>query len=224
MSSLQERMQQLHTRARHVPALHRLAVVTRMLLALAFVPTAIVKVQGLRFTVLSTSTPIGYFFEAMYQSGGYWRFLGWSQLIAGVLLLIPATATLGALVFFPIILNIFVITVALNFTGTPQVTGLMLLASLFLLCWDYHRFAPIAWGPRAGYDVLPSPAYPVIERAGFVISGLAGMALTFATRGYVFGMTRFTVIGCLAVGAVGAGMLVAGWIRAARAPALLTSR
>jgi hypothetical protein len=212
-------MQQLQLRARRVPALHRLAVVTRVLLALAFVPTAIVKVQGLRFTLLSTSTPIGYFFEAMYQSGGYWRFLGWSQLIAGTLLLIPATATIGALLFFPIILNIFVITVALHFTGTPVVTGLMLLASMFLICWDYHRFAPIVWGPRAGYDVPPSPVFSSIERAGFVVGACAGFALLLSTRGYVFGMTRLTVAGSLAVGTVGAGMVVTGWIRAARAPA-----
>ncbi len=216
--SFLERMQQLHLSARRVPALHRLAVISRLLLALGFVPTALVKVQGLRFTVLSTSTPIGYFFEAMYQSGGYWRFLGWSQLIAGALLLLPATATIGALLFFPIILNIFVITVALHFTGTPLITGLMLLASLFLLCWDYHRLAPIAWGPRAAYDVPPSPVFPGIERAGFVLGGVAGMGLLFAARGFVLGSPRATVIACLAVGAAAAGMVLTGWVAAARAP------
>jgi len=216
--SFQERIQQLHLRARRVPALHRLAVVSRLLLALAFVPTALVKVQGLRFTLLSTSTPIGYFFEAMYQSGGYWRFLGWSQLIAGALLLLPATATIGALLFFPIILNIFVITVALHFTGTPVITGLMLLASLFLLCWDYHRLAPLAWGPRAAYDVAPSPTFPRIERAGFAVGGMAGMGLLFASRGFVLGSPRWTLISCVAVGAAAAGMVITGWVAAARAP------
>ncbi|MBD0320613.1 MAG: DoxX family protein, partial [Gemmatimonadetes bacterium] len=44
--------------------------------------------------------------------------VGWAQLAGAILLLIPRTATLGALIFFPIILNIFVITVALHFTGT----------------------------------------------------------------------------------------------------------
>lgn len=217
-------MQALHLRARQVPAWHRLAVITRLLLALAFVPTALVKVQGLRFTSISTDTPIGYFFEAMYLSGGYWRFLGWSQLIAGALLLIPATSTIGAMLFFPIILNIFVITVALQFTGTPLITGLMLLASLFLLCWDYHRFAPIGWGSRAAYDVPPSPRFPLIERAGFAVGGIAGMGLLFATRGFVLGSRRVTLIMCLSVGAAAAGMVIAGWIRAARAPALLPSR
>lgn len=217
MLPLQEGMQQLHLKARAVPALHRLAVISRLLLALGFVPTALVKVQGLRFTSLSASTPVGYFFDAMYQSGGYWRFLGWSQLVAGALLLIPATATLGALLFFPIILNIFVITVALHFTGTPLITGLMLLACLFLLCWDYHRFAPIAWGSRAAYDAPPAPVFPRVERAGLALGTVAGMGVLFAARGFVIGSARLTVIACLSLGTVAVGMVLAGWVHAARA-------
>ncbi|HET6668759.1 MAG TPA: hypothetical protein VFH15_00875 [Pyrinomonadaceae bacterium] len=41
--------------------------------------------------------------------------------------------------YFPLILNIFVITVSMHFTGTPVITGLMLLANIYLLCWDYDR-------------------------------------------------------------------------------------
>jgi hypothetical protein len=69
----------------------------------------------------------------MYRTGFYWRFLGLRQLATALLLLIPRTATLGALVYFPLILNIFVITVPLHFQGTPFITGLMLLANLYLL-------------------------------------------------------------------------------------------
>lgn len=212
-------LRRLHERARAVPALHRLALTSRLLLALAFVPTALVKVQGMRFTQISSSTPIGYFFEAMYQSGIYWRFLGWSQLIAGALLLVPRTSTIGALLFFPIILNIFIITVALHFTGTPVVTGLMLLASLFLLCWDYHRFAAIIWGPRAVYDVAPSPVFPLIERVGYGVAAAAGMGVLFWSRGIaVGGATRAALIAALALGAIGGLMVVVGWLQAARLP------
>jgi len=42
------------------------------------------------------NTSVGAVFEAMYQTGGYWRFLGLSQVLAGALLLIPATAFYGA--------------------------------------------------------------------------------------------------------------------------------
>ncbi|HEV7905244.1 MAG TPA: hypothetical protein VGO96_15490 [Pyrinomonadaceae bacterium] len=112
---------------------------TRVLLALGFLPSGLTKVVGNRFTILGVDNPVGFFFEAMYRTGFYWRFLGLCQLAAAALLLIPRTATIGALVYFPLILNIFVITVSLHFTGTPFITGLMLLASLHLLCWDYDK-------------------------------------------------------------------------------------
>jgi uncharacterized membrane protein YphA (DoxX/SURF4 family) len=75
-------------------------VFTRILLALAFTPSGITKVVGHRFTILGLDTPVGFFFEAMYRTGFYWRFLGLCQLGAALLLLIPRTATIGALVYF----------------------------------------------------------------------------------------------------------------------------
>ena len=67
------------------------------------------------------------------------REIGLSQLLAALLLLLPRTATLSALIYFPIVLNIFVITVRIHFQGTPFVTGLMLLGSIYLLCWDFEK-------------------------------------------------------------------------------------
>jgi uncharacterized membrane protein YphA (DoxX/SURF4 family) len=128
-----------HARARGERFLRIFTVVTRILLALGFIPSGITKVLGNRFTVLGIDNPVGFFFEAMYRTGYYWRFLGLCQLVAALLLLVPRTATVGALVYFPLILNIFVITVALDFRGTPVITGLMLLANIYLLCWDYDK-------------------------------------------------------------------------------------
>ena len=136
-------LDRLHLRARAQPALQRLAVISRILLALAFIPTGLVKLMGERFTLLGIDNPIGSFFEAMYRTGLYWRFLGASQLAAGALLLVPRWAHLGAAAFLPIVLNIFVVTVALAFRGTPVVTGLMLAAVLLLCAWDWHRFRPL---------------------------------------------------------------------------------
>ena len=67
----------------------------RILLAMAFFPTGLVKATGQRFTLLPIENPVGFFFEAMYQTGPYWYFIGMVQVAAAVLLLIPATATLG---------------------------------------------------------------------------------------------------------------------------------
>ena len=123
--------------------LRRFTAMTRVLLALGFTPSGLTKVLGNRFTLLSPETPVGYFFEALYRTGFYWNFIGACQLMAALLLLIPRTATLGALVYFPLILNIFVITVSLHFTGTPVITGLMLIACLYLLCWDADKLKAV---------------------------------------------------------------------------------
>jgi uncharacterized membrane protein YphA (DoxX/SURF4 family) len=132
-------LERLHARARRGRVLRAFTVFTRVALALGFLPSGLTKVLGNRFTVLGVDNPVGFFFEALYRSGFYWNFLGLCQLAAAFLLLVPRTATLGALLYFPIILNIFVLTLSMHFTGTPFVTGLMLLANIYLLCWDYDR-------------------------------------------------------------------------------------
>lgn len=116
---------------------------TRLLLFLAFLPSGLKKLLGERFTILGIDTPVGFFFEGLYRTGFYWNFLGFMQLLVGVLLLIPRTAFLGAILYLPIIINIFIIVVSMNFTGTPIIAGLMLLANLYLLFWDYKKLKQI---------------------------------------------------------------------------------
>ncbi len=126
-------------------ALHRyrffywFAWLTRVLLAVAFLPSGLKKILGERFTVLEIENPVGFFFEALYRTGMYWHFLGFVQLLVAALLLIPRTATLGAVLYLPVVVNIFCIVVSMHFIGTPVVTGLMLLGNLYLLLWDYPK-------------------------------------------------------------------------------------
>lgn len=144
-------LDRLHARARRTRWLRWFTVMTRLLLALGFTPSGWVKLQGHRFTSLGLDDPVGFFFEAMYRTGFYWNFLVLAQLTAALLLVIPRTATLGALLYFPIVLNIFLITVSMDFAGTPVITGLMLLANVYLLCWDYDRLKgafKLIWNPR----------------------------------------------------------------------------
>src|SRR6201986_3150313 len=110
------------------PLLYRLTLGTRLLLAVGFIPTGMVKLLGRRFTLMSPESDIGLFFETLYRSGLYWHFLGLTQVAAGLLVLWNATATVGAMMFFGIMLNVFVITLSYDFRLTPVVTGLMLLA------------------------------------------------------------------------------------------------
>jgi uncharacterized membrane protein YphA (DoxX/SURF4 family) len=116
---------------------------TRILLFLGFLPSGLKKLLGEKFTILGLDSPVGFFFEALYRTGFYWNFLGLIQLVAGVLLLIPRTSFFGALLYFPIIINIFILVVSMHFTGTPYVVGLMLLANLYLLFWDYKKLKAV---------------------------------------------------------------------------------
>lgn len=145
--NLETQLDHLHGWTIRQPLLQRFTVMTRLLLAIGYIPSGLTKVLGNPFTQLSTETSIGYFFDALYQSGFYYNFLGLAQVLAAVLLLIPRTATLGALCYFPIALNIVVITYAMNFTGTTVITSLMFLASIYLLCWEYDKLK-VFWPRR----------------------------------------------------------------------------
>jgi len=118
-------------------------IYTRYLIGGAFVFASIIKIKGKRFTTDSgASNPIDsawHFFETMYQSGLYWKFIGVGQLIAGMLLMTQRYSKLGALINLPIIVNIFVITLSYYFAYTPVVTGLMLLANLILILWEWNE-------------------------------------------------------------------------------------
>jgi hypothetical protein len=76
------------------------AIFCRIALALGFIPSGVVKVMGERFTALPSNHPLGHYFDALYLTGYYYTFIGVGQLIAALLLLIPRTALLGAIVYF----------------------------------------------------------------------------------------------------------------------------
>jgi uncharacterized membrane protein YphA (DoxX/SURF4 family) len=115
----------------------------RYLLGSAFVFASIFKIEGIRFMPPpGKNTPVNtlaHFFEAMYQAGIYWHFVGWGQLIAGFLLMSQAFSTLGAVSFFPVMLNIFVITISFNSPNILLITSLMLLSNVYLLLWDWNK-------------------------------------------------------------------------------------
>jgi uncharacterized membrane protein YphA (DoxX/SURF4 family) len=210
---IENMLDQLHLKARRNPLLQRFAQFNRLLFGIAFIAPGLTKVLGNRFTILSLDSPVGFFFEAMYRTGFYWRFLGIAQILASLMLLIPRTASLGAVAFFPIILNIFIITVSMQFTGTWVVTGLMLLANLYLLCWDYHKFKPLFFNtPAPAESWAVSEAEPHwVERIGYAAVLISGMTLTIATRNIVLPYGRAVILGGLAVGFCGGLLLLAGW-------------
>lgn len=136
--SLLTSFEQLYGELKRNTWIRYFAVFCRIALALGFIPSGIVKVLGERFTGLPPNHPLGHYFDALHLTGFYYTFIGVAQLTAAGLLLIPRTALVGAILYFPIILNICVLAYAVRFEGT-RITTLMLLANLFLLVWDYDR-------------------------------------------------------------------------------------
>ena len=128
---------------KRIKTLQIFTIFLRYLIGSAFVFASIVKIQGLRFTSDSgAESPINsawHFFETMYASGLYWKFIGWGQFVAGLILMTQRWSTFGAVLFLPIITNIFIITLSYEFEGTPLITFLMLLANLYLLIWDWNK-------------------------------------------------------------------------------------
>jgi len=149
---------------------------TRCLLAVAFIQPSITKILHRPFTILPDSNPVGAYFNALYNTGFYYEFIGWSQMIAAVLLLIPRTSHIGAMIFLPIIVNIAVLTSSVGFVGTWLVTILMSSAGLWLFCWEYDRLKPIFFQTRVDKPRkfrLQFVAIPLFFAVGgFVMGGL----------------------------------------------------
>lgn len=205
-----------HQRLRHWPVALRLVWMIRLLLAVGFIPTGLVKLLGERFSQISVDHPAGFFFEALYRTGSYWQFIGGMQVLAALLLLLPATALLGATIFLPLILNIFVITLSLAFAGTPVVTGLMLLATLYLLVWDAHRLAPLLHPQLNGW-LVPDSRLPVgpAEGAAYALAFGFALILGFWTRGFSSGFSSWlSPLWCMALSALAGATGVGLYLRA----------
>ncbi|MEO6722196.1 MAG: hypothetical protein ABIN67_17650 [Ferruginibacter sp.] len=137
--SIPSRLNHVYYEAKGNKWFHYFAVFCRIMLALGFFISGTVKVSGERFASgLSVNNPMGHYLEALHHTEYYYTFIGISQLLIAILLLIPRTALLGALMYFPIILNICILTYAVRFEGT-RMTTIILLANIYLLCWDYDR-------------------------------------------------------------------------------------
>lgn len=111
---------------------------------------------------IETLEPLQQFFRVMATSGLYWQFIGFSQVVGGALLMTQRFAKIGAVIFFALILNIFVITVAYSFKGTPIVTGLMLLATTFLILWDLNSFQFLFRSPKKE-NLREFPELPIAD-------------------------------------------------------------
>lgn len=137
--TLTARLDEIHDTIRSNKWYKYFTIFNRIALAAGFIPSGLTKIIGERFTALSVKHPMGNYLEALYHTGYYYPFIGYVQVIAAILLLIPRTATLGAVLYFPLILNICILSLSVGFDGSLVTSPLMVLANLYLLCWDYDK-------------------------------------------------------------------------------------
>jgi uncharacterized membrane protein YphA (DoxX/SURF4 family) len=186
------RIEEIYYEAKGDEWFKKFAVFCRLALAASFIPAGLVKIMGERFASgLPSNNPLGHYFDALHQTGYYYTFIGIAQVIIAVLLLIPRTSLLGALMYFPIIVNICVLTYATRFEGTRLVT-MMLLASLFLLIWDFDRLKYIL--PFR----LPNADVHVVEKK-------LGIRLRIIFFGSCFAVLAFIIIGTSYLFEIGPG-------------------
>jgi len=140
MSKFLTKFEALHELARKNLWYYLFYLFCRGSLAFAFIAAGMVKILGERFASgLSSLHPMGAYLEALHQTGYYYTFIGLAQVLAALLLIIPRTVFIGALLYLPIIVNIWILSFALRFEGSFVTSPLMVLANLYILIWHYDR-------------------------------------------------------------------------------------
>jgi uncharacterized membrane protein YphA (DoxX/SURF4 family) len=186
------RMEEIYYEAKSDEWFKGFAVFCRVALAASFIPAGYVKIIGERFAAgLPSNNPLGHYFDALYLTGYYYTFIGIAQIIIAILLLIPRTSLLGALMYFPVIVNICVLTYATRFAGT-RLNTMLLLACLFLLIWNYDRLKYIL--PYKQPETQP----PVLRKP-------LGMRLRIIFFGGSIAILAFLIIGTFYLYEIGPG-------------------
>jgi len=174
---------------------------TRCLLGIAFIPPSITKILHRPFTILPDTNPVGHYFKALMDTGFYYEFIGWAQLTAAILLLIPRTSHIGAMLFLPIIANIAVLTTSVGFVGTWLITILMCLAATYLVAWEYDRLKPLLFynredrPQRLGWRLLWVPVF-------FAAGGIGMGLLWWSIRLGNFSNYATVTAGLVGIGAI----------------------
>jgi len=149
----------------------------RVLLAYAFIVAGMVKILGERFASgLSEIHPMGAYLEALHHTGYYYTFIGIAQVLAAVFLLFPRTVLMGALLYLPIIVNIWILSFAVRFIGSHITSPLMVLANLYILAWHYDKLKYIL--PFNSYSKAVSFQKPAKYSLRFPYLFFTGVLLT----------------------------------------------
>jgi len=165
-----------------------LAVMTtaRILLGIGMMPYAINKIFDYQFQV--SAWKYAQSFGNINGKGLTWAMMGYSpafQTLLGFLEFIPAlllffnrTRRLGAVMMFPVALNVFLINVFLKLWPTTQlISGIFLALNLIVLLYDLPLY-------RSFLGRLLAPSTPIASRRWRLAAKIAGFAIPAVIVGY----------------------------------------
>jgi uncharacterized membrane protein YphA (DoxX/SURF4 family) len=95
---------------------------------------------------------------APYGLAVYARFIAAGEIGVGLMLFTRRFATLGALLLAPMLSNILVITISLQWRGTPYLVSAFLVMDLALLIYDRSRLWPLILDRADASPTLRAPA------------------------------------------------------------------
>lgn len=124
---------------------------------------------------------------AKYDLALFARFIAYSQILIGWLLLSRRFATIGAVMLLPMLLNILMITISQNWTGTPYVVSVFLILNFWLIAADYHKLKFLLTEDPTALKPLP------IIRKDLAADKLIIIALLLFFTGAAFGKTSMPV-------------------------------
>ena len=127
---------------------------------------------------------------AKYGLGLFARFVATGQVLVGFLLLTLRFSTLGAVMLVPMVLNILVVTIALQWQGTPWVLAFFLASNLFVLAVDYPKLLPLI-----GYRSDTPPTAVLLSWQGNLL-WFSGMALVLASIRVSYFNVELGWLGC----------------------------
>lgn len=127
--------------------------------------------SNLLYTPLGQLTPDMIFWSSIGIAPGYERFLGWAEVVIGLLLLYRRTRPLAALLALPVLAHVVVVNIAYDISVKLHATQLLLTA-LYVSWPALRQVLRLLWQGRADFR-QPLPVWPPVPRWGLaVVKGL----------------------------------------------------
>jgi hypothetical protein len=127
----------------------------RFIIGFGFLPSGLKKIVGQPFANPGQEGAFMEYLDALFATGFYYEMIGWAQVIAAVLLISQRFATIGAILFLPIIFNIMVLTLSTIGSFTPVIATLMFFGISYLVLWDYYKWINIF---SSDNNLIPIPS------------------------------------------------------------------